>query len=250
MLIELSMSMWLVVILAAFFCGILHGATGMAGGLVMTAILTQIIGIKAAIPVMTVGLILSQISRAYLYWINADWKIVKRVLISGLPTLILGSYAFSLLSPITITAIFVTFLIISLPIKYYARNKNIKTSPKTLSVASVFWGALAGNVIGPSFFLAPFILGIGISRLTFVGTMAMITTVMNFTKIVVFSSTALMTPNLLTLGIIVGVLMIPGNWIGKIILNKIDDKKHLFLIDFLTILVIINFIYLLYDGLN
>lgn len=86
MLLELSMFMWLVIILAAFFCGILHGATGMADGLVMTAILAQVIGIKIAIPVMTVGLILSQISRAYMYWHNADWNIIKRVLISGLPT--------------------------------------------------------------------------------------------------------------------------------------------------------------------
>lgn len=78
--------------------------------------------------------------------------------------------------------------------------------------------------------------------------MAMITTVMNFTKIVVFSSTALITPNLLMLGIIVGVLMIPGNWIGKIILNKMNDKKHLQFIDFLTVLVIMNFIYLLYKA--
>ncbi len=43
-------------------------------------------------------------------------------------------------------------------------------------------GGLAGNIIGPGFFSAPFLLGTGMNRLAFVGTLATITPVMKYGK--------------------------------------------------------------------
>ena len=69
---DLPASLLFLILLAGFLTGILHGATGMAGGIVMAAVLTQLIGIKAAFPVMTVTLIFSHASRVLLYAREAD----------------------------------------------------------------------------------------------------------------------------------------------------------------------------------
>jgi len=241
---ELPIWIWFIIVIAAFFSAVLHGATGMLGGILMTAILSQIIGIKQAVPVMTCALVFSHASRTFLYWKNTDRKIVARILLFGFPTLILGAYIFSYLDPKFIALVFVIFLILSFPVKYWARRNNIKTSIKVLSGASMVWGLLAGNVVGPGFFLAPFLLGTGMSRLTFVGTMATITLLMNIVKLVVFSSTEIMSYPLFTLGIVIGLISIPANWLGKSILNKITDTRHLLVIDIFTVLIIVNFIYL------
>ncbi|MBL4629914.1 MAG: hypothetical protein JKY14_01685, partial [Paraglaciecola sp.] len=60
------------IVVGAFVTGVLHGATGMLGGIAMTALLSQIIGIKQAIPVMTCALVFSHASRVFIYWKHID----------------------------------------------------------------------------------------------------------------------------------------------------------------------------------
>ena len=216
----------------------------MAGGVIMAAILAHFIGLTTAVPVMTCALIISHFSRAVMYFSDTDWKIAFRVLLFGCPTIVIGALIFSVISPKTIAIIFAVFLVASFPIKYWARKHRIKTGPKLLAGASAIWGMLAGNVIGPAFFLAPFLLGTGMNRLAFAGTLASITFVMNVLKLSVFGATDLITDELLLLGILIGVMTIPGNWVGRSILKKMQDSDHRLIIDFLTVLMIVNFIYL------
>lgn len=232
------------IITAALLTGILHGATGMAGGVAMAAILAHFIGIKAAVPVMTCALILSHISRTLMYWRNTDWSIAGRVLLFGCPTIVLGAIIFGLISARTVAIVFALFLLLSFPIKYWARKQRIRTGPKLLAAASAVWGMLAGNVIGPGFFLAPFLLGTGMNRLAFVGTVASVTLVMNVLKLSVFGVTDLMTFELLILGTIIGLVTVPGNWLGRHLLKAMTDQQHRLSIDLLTLVMIANFLYL------
>jgi uncharacterized membrane protein YfcA len=241
---DLSVPLLAAILIAAFATAILHGAIGMAGGVIMAAILAHFIGIKAAVPVMTTALILSHLSRAVMYFRDTDWKIAFRVLLFGCPTIIVGAVIFSTISPRTIAIVFAAFLIASFPIKHWARKHQIKTGPKLLAAASAVWGMLAGNVIGPAFFLAPFLLGTGMNRMAFVGTLASITLVMNVLKLTVFGATDLINYELFLLGILIGVMTIPGNWLGRSILKRLQDSDHRLIIDFLTVLMIVNFTYL------
>jgi uncharacterized membrane protein YfcA len=241
---EFGPSILLFIGVAALLTAILHGATGMAGGIVMAAILAHIIGIKAAVPVMTVALILSHLSRAALYAKDTDWAIAKRVLLFGCPTIVIGALVFSRIGATTIAIVFAAFLTLSFPVKHWARRHDIRTGPKLLAAASSVWGMLAGNVIGPGFFLAPFLLGTGMNRLTFVGTLATVTLVMNVLKAGVFGATDLIDVQTFTLGVAIGLITIPGNWIGRSVLRRLKDSDHRVAIDVLTAIMILNFIYL------
>jgi len=244
LILNLGFPTLLAIAASALLTGMLHGATGMAGGILMASILAHLIGIKSAVPVMTVALIGSHLSRTIIYVGDIDWSIAKRVLLFGGPTLVVGAVIFSRISPTTVAVVFAVFLISSFPIKYWARRHEIKTGPKVLASASVVWGMLAGNVIGPGFFLAPFLLGTGMNRLTFVGTLATITLVMNIVKLSVFGATDLMNRELLLLGVAIGLITVPGNWLGRVALQRMKDSEHRVVIDILTILMIVNFIYL------
>jgi uncharacterized membrane protein YfcA len=103
---------------------------------------------------------------------------------------------------------------------------------------------LAGNVIGPAFFLTPFLLGTGMDRMAFVGTLATVTLVMNVLKLSVFGVTDLLNSQILLLGVMIGVMTIPGNWVGRSILRKMKDSDHRLIIDVLTVMMIVNFVYL------
>lgn len=244
MILELGWPTLAAIAVAALLTGILHGSTGMAGGIVMAAILAHLIGIKAAVPAMTVALIFSHLSRAIIYAEDTDWSIARRVLLFGCPTIILGALVFSKISPTTVAVVFAAFLTASFPVRYWARRHEIKTGPKTLAVASSVWGMLAGNVIGPGFFLAPFLLGTGMNRLTYVGTLATVTLVMNVLKMIVFGATDLLDWDLFVLGAIIGLISVPGNWLGRHILRGMKDSDHRVAIEVMTVLMIINFVYI------
>lgn len=104
-----------------------------------------------------------------------------------------GAYIFTFLDPAFVALLFAAMLIVSFPVKRWPRSNDIQTRPRLLAMASSVWGLLAGNVTGPGFFLAPFLLGTGMNRLTFVGTLASITLIMNITKLAVFGATAYIT---------------------------------------------------------
>lgn len=244
MILDLGFFVLLAIAAASFLTGVLHGSTGMAGGVVMAAILAHLIGIKAAVPVMTVALILSHTSRAVMYARETDWSVAGRVLLFGVPTIVVGAIVFGKISATTVAIVFAAFLTASFPLKYWARRHDIKTGPVMLAAASSVWGMLAGNVIGPGFFLAPFLLGTGMNRLTFVGTLATVTLVMNVLKMSVFGVTDLISWELFFLGIAIGLITIPGNWVGRSVLKTMKDSDHRVIIDLLTVLMIINFIYL------
>jgi len=243
-ILDLGYLVLLTIAAASFLTGVLHGSTGMAGGVVMAAILAHLIGIKAAVPVMTVALILSHTSRAVMYARDTDWSVAGRVLLFGVPTIVVGAIVFGKISATTVAIVFAAFLTASFPLKYWARRHDIRTGPVMLAAASSVWGMLAGNVIGPGFFLAPFLLGTGMNRLTFVGTLATVTLVMNVLKMSVFGVTDLISWELFFLGVAIGLITIPGNWVGRFVLKTMKDSDHRIIIDLLTVLMIINFIYL------
>ena len=243
-MLELGWPILTAIAIAALLTGILHGATGMAGGIVMAAILSHLIGIKAAVPVMTVALIFSHLSRAILYAEDTDWQIARRVLIFGAPTIVLGALVFGRISPTAVAIVFAVFLTASFPVRYWARRHEITTGPKLLAAASAVWGMLAGNVIGPGFFLAPFLLGTGMNRLTYVGTLATVTLVMNVIKMAVFGATDLLDWDLFVMGAIIGLIKVPGNWLGRSVLRGMKDSDHRLAIEIMTVLMIINFVYI------
>jgi uncharacterized membrane protein YfcA len=247
-MLDLPFHLLLLIAVSALLTATVHGATGLAGGVLMAAILSHILGIKVAIPVMTCALLFSHTSRVLMYWRDIDWSTVARVLLFGLPTIVLGAFVFTKLSPRVIALIFALFLIASFPIKVWGQTRALKTSPKLLAGASAIWGMLAGNVIGPGFFLAPFLLGTGMNRLTFVGTLAVIVLVMNATKLAVFSATDLMNAELLMLGVTIGLVTIPGNLLGRTILKRMQDSDHHLAVDIMTVMMIVNFLYLAISG--
>ena len=80
--------------------------------------------------------------------------------------------------------------------------------------------------------------------MTFVGTLAVVTLGMNILKTLVFGATGLMNAEIVTLGVGIGLVTIPGNWIGRTILSRVRDRDHRLAIDVMTVLLIANFVYL------
>ena len=229
---------------AAFVTASVHGATGVAGGFLMTAILALIIGVKPVVPVMSVALLISHSSRFFINIKDFDLKPFLVVVMPSTPFIVLSSWGYGKLSPTFIAVLLGCVVLSSIPLRHWAKSRQIKTSTTTLGAVSAFYGGFSGASVGSGMLLIPFLLGYGLSRATFVATIAAIALATNVTRNIVFSGTNMLDTEYVVLGLFIGLCTIPGNWIGRSFLRRMTNERHSGLVDVLTVIGALNFFWI------
>ncbi|MEE9375206.1 MAG: sulfite exporter TauE/SafE family protein, partial [Rhizobiaceae bacterium] len=64
-LTDFDLSVIIFIAIAALLTSSIHGATGVAGGFLMAAVLASIIGVKPVVPVISIALLISHSSRVF-----------------------------------------------------------------------------------------------------------------------------------------------------------------------------------------
>jgi len=239
--------------LSAIFFAVLvtsaiHGATGVAGGFLMTAALAVIIGVKPVVPVMSVALLISHAARALLNVQDFDRTVFFSIVVPAVPCIVIGA-AFYVWLPATAIAVLLGCVILaSIPVRRWAKTRDMTTSRPALYAAGGVYGGLSGTTIGPGMLLVPFMLGYGMTKEAFVATLAGIALVTNITRVGVFGSADLLDGGYLLLGVLVGLVTIPGNWIGRAVLRRMTSERHGGIVDVLTVLGALNFFLLAWRG--
>lgn len=242
---------WLTIallILVSLVTSAIHGATGVAGGFLLAAAIAPVIGVKPVVPVMSVALLISHSVRGFLNMRHFDRTVYLSIALPALPCIIAGAFIYGLLPPTIIAALLGTVVLASIPMRRWARSRNIRAGRGALHIAGVLYGTLAGGAVGPGMLLIPFMLGYGLNRQAFVATIAIIAFTTNVVRVTVFGGTDLLDGQYLALGILVGLATIPGNWIGRVFLRRMTNENHTVLVDVLTVVGALNFLWLAWRG--
>lgn len=85
----------LLLFVISFLAATISGAAGFGGALVLLPVLTNIVGIKAAIPILTIGQIFGNASRVWFGRHELKWQPIIFFLLTAIPLTILGSYLFT-----------------------------------------------------------------------------------------------------------------------------------------------------------
>ena len=232
------------VALVALATSAIHGATGVAGGFLLAAALAPLIGVKPIVPVMSVALLISHSSRAMLNFSNINSKALMIVAVPAVPCIIAGAMIYGLLPGDAIALLLAAVILASIPLRRWARANNINATWRSLGGAGGVYGLLSGASIGPGMLLIPFMLGYGLGKEAFVATLAVIALTTNITRVTVFSGTSLLDVHFIAIGVIVGLLTIPGNYLGRMALRRMSSSSHAGFVDVLTVLGAANFIWL------
>lgn len=241
---------WLTIALvcsAALLTSCIHGATGVAGGFLLSVALVPIIGVKPLVPVVTVALLISHSARALINRHNFDRTAFLRVALPALPCIVIMAAIYDRLPVSTIAACLGLVILCSIPIRRWAYSRSFKAGTGVLAGAGAIYGGLSGVSIGPGMLLVPFLLGYGLTREAFVATLAVIALMANVIRFMVYGVTDLFTPELLVIGILCGVMTIPGNWIGRAFLRRMTDSRHADYVDLLAMLGALNFFWIAFS---
>ena len=240
---------WPLVVLlfaAVLVTSAIHGATGVAGGFLMSAAVDPIIGVKAVVPVISVALLISHSARALLNVRDFDRTVFFSIAIPALPCIIAGALIYGRMPASAIAVLLGCVILAAIPLRRWAKAREIRTTRPALHAAGAVYGGLSGASIGPGMLLVPFMLGYGLSKEAFVATLAAIALATNVTRVSVFGGTDLLGGGFLLLGVLVGLVTIPGNWIGRSVLRRMTNESHSGYIDVLAVIGALNFFWLAY----
>ncbi len=226
---------WVLIFAAAFFTAAFHAVAGLGGVLLLSALLTPLMGVKIVIPVLSVAAVIGNATRLYLFRSSVQWWAVRATMFAAVPAIVAGALLYSWLPARAIAVIMGVFLIVSVPLRRWLKKRDFEVGAKGLSAVGLVFGLFGGTVIGAGLILGPFLLGASIVGEALVGTVAAMGTILNVTKSVVFGGTKLVGLEHVIIGIALGLCMIPGAWTGRWIIRNTPIRLHTILVEALII---------------
>lgn len=204
----------LLLFIISFIAATISGAAGFGGALVLLPFFTNIVGVKAAVPILTIGQIFGNASRVWFGRNEQQWKPIIFFLTTAIPLTILGSYLFIDIQNYQIKigiGIFLIFLII------YRRTKikKIKLGHKGMLLGGAQTGFLSGLVGSAGSLGAAFFLGLNLTPTAYIASEAFTALIIHFTKSIVYNKYSLIGLNEFYYGFFLGFPMILGSWTEK-----------------------------------
>lgn len=217
-------AVYLALAAGALVSSTVSGVIGVGGGMIYLPILVWAVGVKAAVPYLTLLLLVSNVSRAWFSRQELDWKLLGYFAVGAVPGAALGALLYTQLSAVLIAKLLGVYLV-----SYVFLSFTKATWPKNAPLkAFIPVGALAGFVSavvgGSGPIVVPWMLKYGLVKEAFLGTEAVASTIIHITKLVVWSSTNLIHLDDLILLAPLGVLMVAGSYFGKLLITRMDVR--------------------------
>jgi len=225
----------LIIFAISFLAATISGAAGFGGALVLLPVLTGIVGIKAAVPILTIGQIFGNASRTWFGRQELKWQPILFFLITAIPLSIVGSYLFTDIDPKKIKIGIGVFLIL-LVIYRQLKIQKISLGNKGMLIGGGLTGFLSGLAGSAGPLGAAFFLGLNLTPTAYIASEAFTALSMHLTKTIVYNKYSLIGLNEIYYGLFIGIAMILGNWTGKKIIEKLPRDKFLILVEILLII--------------
>ena len=238
-------SLWhaALVVGVAFLGSIVGGVSGYGVGLILPPVLAPMVGVAKVIPVMAVGMALTNLSRVVAYRREVVWQRTLQLLLLGLPASFLGAWAYTMLTGRAIAVLLGVFLVIVVPLRRWLKTRKFVLGPFGLTIAGGLHGVLAGAMSGSGLLQIAALMAAGVEGGGLIGTDATVSCITNVVKIVMFTRAGLLDPALIAIGLMIGVVSFPGAFLARAILRRLPIKLHTAMMDALVILGGLSFLW-------
>ncbi len=234
-----SALVFILLVASAVFTSALSGMMGMAGGVLMLAVIVSLVDTAYVVPLHAVVQLVSSSTRLGVYCRYIRWDIVKVFALGLLPGTVAGIFLFNLL-PKDVTKLTMGIFILVFTFWPQTRWESRRGYSGVFMPLGFISGAL-GVVIGTSGPLnAPFFIRQGMEKKELIGTRAACHALSHLLKIPFFGFIGI---NVFGNGnyrliIILALATIVGTVLGRRMLTRIDERK--FVVAFKVLLVLIS----------
>jgi uncharacterized membrane protein YfcA len=215
---------------------IVSGMSGFGTGVILTAALVPLIGVKQVIPVMAVAGVVINAGRFWFYRAHLERKTLTLVLAASLPFLVLGTWIYSILDARALGTVLGCAVIAFVPVRRLFQKKKIVISSAGLALGSGIFGLATGVATGTGVILVSLLLGTGIAGPAVLATDAMVSIVLDLAKAALFQKFDLLGTEALLTGLVIGVASIPGSAVAAWLVARMGARLHVLFMEGLILI--------------
>lgn len=235
--------MLLLLVLASWLAATISGAAGFGGALILLPILTNLVGVKAAVPILTIAQLIGNASRAWFGRTQIRWRPVAHFIATAIPASVAGSLLFADLPTRIITAGIGALLLAIVALRRLGLTR-FNFGERGLLFGGALTGFLSGLAGSAGPLGAAFFLGLDLPAVAYVASEAVTALSMHLAKTVVYQRYALIDAQALGIGLLMGAGMIAGSWTGKKIIERLPRRAFILLVEGLMVLSALQLIFL------
>ena len=210
------------------------GALGFGTGLVMLPLVVWAVGVRASVPVLTIALIVGNLSRAWWSRDELDWRVIGAYLLGAVPLAAIGSVLYTATPSEWLSRLMGLVLLLAIPLHRWLGRGPRRMRLRHFPLLGAGTGLLSALVAATGPVNMPFFLGYGLRRGAFIGTEAVCAAAVHLTKTAIYGRYALVTPETGALGLAMGAVMFAGAFVGRRILERMSDRSFVLALEVLV----------------
>ncbi len=212
----------------AWFVSMLVGG---GSPLILIPLVTLLLGAQSVAPVLTIGSVLGNTQRAALLWQHIDWSLTLWQVPGVVVGSVLGAYAFTQVEAEGLQ-VFIAIALLYMVLHSLLSNRISLPSFHLQAwhfLPLGFLNATASGLIGSTGpLLNPAYLSYGLEKEQMVATKAASLTLTHAVKILTYAALGVLSPSLVSYGLIIGCAALPANWLGRKVLEKMSAEQFQF----------------------
>ena len=237
---------WIILAGTAFVGSTVAGVAGFGAGVILLPVVAAIMGVRAAVPILTISMLLGNVSRIWWSRGDIDWAVLSRFLMGAVPGTALGILLFAGASSTRLSVIIGVFLLAAVPLRRLLMTRNFRVRLIHFGPLGAAIGVLSALVVTTGPVVTPFFLAYGLRRGAYIATEASGALAMHAVRGVGLAKLALLTRETVLLGLTLGAVMFVGAWCGRRVVDRMSEGTFLRAVEVLLILMGLHF--LLFPG--
>ncbi len=225
-----------VLILTAFFASVISGISGYGGGMTLGLLVSPFIPVKLLVPLMSVFVLFSNLSRMYYYRKNIFWKKGLYFAVISTPFLIAGTNFYAAVSEQTLYFCLGFGLALIVILRRIFKKINLNIGWFGLGIMAIFYGTISGVILGPGSVLLTALAANGLVGGQIIGTDAFVTLINCTIRLISFWNLGLLNLDALYVGSLIGIVSIFGSYTAKKIADKLGVQMHTIIIEICVVL--------------
>lgn len=227
----MSIEVGLGILLLALVASTMGGVLGFGTGAVMLPVITLVLGVRTAVPVMALAMTLTNAGRAAFSWRDIDWKAFLALAGASIPASMVGATLFVNLDTRWLDVFIAVTLLLLIPARRWASQARYQTRLRDLPLVAGVGGFISGmgGVTGP--LATPFLLSYGLVRSAFLGTDGLYSALTHATKAGVFAANGALASPVLEMGLALGAVMVLGSYLGRRIVDRLDATRYVAIVE-------------------
>ena len=220
-----------ILLFVALLASIVSGISGYGGGMTLGILVSPFIPIKLLVPLMSVFVFCSNVSRMYYYRDSIFWKKGLYFALIGTPFIILGTNFYAGVSDKVLYFCLGFGLVFAVIVRRVFKKINLTIGWFGLGVMAVLYGSLSGVILGPGAILLTALASNGMMGSAIIGTDSLVTCINVIIRMISFRNLGLLNNDALLIGGYIGMVAIFGSYIARKIVDKLGVKLHTLIIE-------------------